>query len=260
MEDCSLKKVAKWIMESLLVRIIKRFLPLFTACWMFVDIALDINQTITYYRLYGFEGQGSYETWAIEHQNSTNSTHLEKMSAMYFYTACSVWVTPPILLTALYIATIKILVLSRLLEEFFSYEMPLPRNKILLSIIWIVIFPVELVSSMIVIYVLIPYAALKNGVKCAWNGHVDKNKDLVFGIDVQELPAFKTFEFIGEALPQIILSIIIAAHNYPFLLTNDTYFDIPIPITVISIIFSFGSLIIGLLTAFPSCVLIIMRQ
>ena len=65
MEDVGLQKAAKWIMESSLMRIIRRFLPLFTACWMIADITLDINQTITFYRLYGFEGQGSYETWAI---------------------------------------------------------------------------------------------------------------------------------------------------------------------------------------------------
>ena len=260
MEDVGLQKAAKWIMDSSLMRIIRRFLPLFTACWMVADITLDINQTITFYRLYGFERKGSYETWAIANQNATNSTNLETISPMYFYTACAVWIIPPILLTPLFIVVGQGLVVGVLLEVLISYEIPLTKNKILLFIIWIVILPVELVSSIIVIYIFIPYAAIKSGFICAYYGHVDEEKDLFWIIDVESMPAFKTFEFIGEALPQLILSILSAVHNYPFLLTNDTYFDIPIPITVISIIFSFGSLIIGLLTAIPSCVLIIMRQ
>ena len=40
-----------WIMDTRLIKALKRIFPLGNASWMIVDIALDINQTITYYYL-----------------------------------------------------------------------------------------------------------------------------------------------------------------------------------------------------------------
>ena len=94
---------------------------------------------------------------------------------------------------------------------------------------------------------MIPYAALKNGVKHLINGEVDENEELIGGIDPKNLPGAKLFEIIGEALPQFILTLVFVCNNYPFLKDNDTYFSIPIPVSVISLMFSFGSLIMGVI-------------
>ena len=86
-----------WLMDSRAVRLIQRFLPLFTACWMLVDMCLDAYQTMTYYHLNGFGGKGIYHDWALAHQNSSNTTYLQSVSSAYFYCACVVWVVPPLL-------------------------------------------------------------------------------------------------------------------------------------------------------------------
>ena len=58
----------------------------------------------------------------------------------------------------------------------------------------------------------------------AWQGKkFDEEKYISFIMNTEDLPIFKTFEFVGEALPQIILSIIFAANNFEFLLKYDTY-------------------------------------
>lgn len=87
-----------WIMDTWLVKVIKRLLPLLTAIWMIVDMGLDINQTITYYCLIdGFKEDGEYRNWALKYKNETNATTLQTISPGYFYTACAVWIVPPVL-------------------------------------------------------------------------------------------------------------------------------------------------------------------
>ena len=60
----------------------------------------------------------------------------------------------------------------------------------------------------------------------------------------------KFLEIVGEALPQLIINIVFITNNYPYLNENDTYFGIPIPVSIVSAVFSVGSLIIGLKTGF----------
>ena len=110
-------------------------------------------------------------------------------------------------------------------------------------------YPLELIGSILYIYVVIPFAALKNGVKHLINGEVDEYEHLIRDLIVPKiLPFHKLFEILGEALPQFILTLVFASNNYPFLKDNDTYFGIPIPVSIISLVFSFGSLIIGVIS------------
>ena len=84
---------------------------------------------------------------------------------------------------------------------------------------------------------------------------MDENDDLIGDlIDPQDLPFMKLFEILGEALPQFILTLVFASNNYPFLMDHDTYFDIPIPVSIISLVFSFGSLIMGVISGCKSSV------
>ena len=143
-----------------------------------------------------------------------------------------------------------------IVNALFKYEIDdeiFPSNKILNFTLWILLLPLELLSAMAIIYIDIPYASLKGGIKRAWNGSVDETEVLGFAMDIDtdNLPMVKVFEYLGEACPQLVLAVVFAIHNYPFLVDHDTYFGIQIPVTIVSIVFSLGSLIIGLVSGLP---------
>ena len=66
---------------------------------MWCDMGLDINQTKTYHEHASNDPNSTYARWALNHQNITNSTYLEKVSSTYFYVAVSAWVLPPLLVS-----------------------------------------------------------------------------------------------------------------------------------------------------------------
>ena len=115
-------------------------------------------------------------------------------------------------------------------------------------------YPVELIGCILYIYVCVPYAALKNGAIQLLKGEVGENEKLIMKIDSRGLPFVKLFEKLGEAFPQFILTLVFASNNYPFLSEFDTYFGVPIPVSIISIVFSFGSLIMGVMSGYKSFV------
>ena len=91
-----------WIMNTRLMKALKRIFPLATASWMIADMVLDFNQTITYYYLIdGFNEGGEYHDWALQYKEDTNGTRLQTISPGYFYTACAVWIIPPVLFSFL---------------------------------------------------------------------------------------------------------------------------------------------------------------
>ena len=209
-----------------------------------MDIGLDVNQTITYcYLIHGFEESGQYYDWALQYKEETNGTRLQTISPGYFYTACVVWIIPPVLFSVFSLSggglwfPVAFKAIFRCdIEEIEG------RTK------WLMYYPLELVACTLVIYIVIPCAALQNGVKHLLNKEVDENEKLITGINPKVLPFFKLFEILGEALPQFILTLVFAANNFPFLLDNDTYFGIPIPVSIVSLVFSFGSLIMGVIS------------
>ena len=97
-------------------------------------------------------------------------------------------------------------------------------------------------------------AALKVGLKHMLNEEVDDEEKLIACIDPKVLPFFKFWEIIGEALPQAILTVVFALNNFPFLMKFDTYFNIPIPVSLVSLAFSVGSLILGVISGYKSMV------
>ena len=231
-------------MEIWLVKAVKRVIRLLTALWMWVDIGLDVNQTITYCHLiHGFEESGQYHNWALTYKEETNDTRLQTISPGYFYTACAVWIIPPVLHSFFTLAVGK-LFFPQVFNAIFRCNIDVinGRKK------WFMYYPLELLSCILFIYVVIPFAALKNGVKHLMNAEVDEKENLIAFIQPKELPFYKLFEILGEALPQFILTVVFVSNNYPFPMENDPYFGIPIPVSIISLVFSFGSLIMGVLS------------
>ena len=212
-------------------------------------MALDVNQTITYYYLiHGFEENGNYHDWALRYKEETNDTRLQTISPGYFYTACAVWIIPPVLASVFSLSG-GFLWFPYVFKAIFRCNIDIIQSRKK----WFKYYPLELFSCILFIYVMVPFAALKNGVKHLWNGGVDEEEKL-FGVLIpkKSLPLCKVFEILGEALPQFIMTLVFVCNNYPFLLNNDIYFGIPIPTSIISLVFSFGSLIIGVISYFKT--------
>ena len=185
------------IMDTRFIKACKRSLPLLTAIWMLQDIALDIHQTVTYYYLIdGFDVNGEYHDWALQYKNETNSTRLQTLSAGYFYTACAVWIIPPILFS--FLPFVKgVLLFPDVVKAIFNCNLPINKNRKN----WFIFYPAELLGSIVFIYILIPFAAMKVGLKHLLNEEVDDEEKLIACIDPKVLPFFKFWEIIGEALP-----------------------------------------------------------
>ena len=237
-----------WMMNTRLMKALKRIFPLATASWMIADMVLDFNQTITYYYLIdGFSEGGEYHDWALQYKDEMNETRLQTISPGYFYTACAVWMIPPVL-GSFFRLFIGDLIFPYLFKAIFKCNIGDIRGK-KKSLMF---YPLELITCILFVYVIIPPAALKNGVKHLLKGEVDEEEELIVTINSKNLPFVKLFEIIGEALPQYILTLVFACNNYPFLKDNDTYFGFPIPVSIISLVFSFGSLIMGVITGYKS--------
>ena len=252
----------------------KRFFSLASSCWMLVDMILDGRQTYVYYQ-HSFSPNGTYNTWAIEFNRTSHSAYFHTVSPAYFYMAVVVWALPPLLVSAAYYLgnlcchCFMILIddvdddvyehgldedfnnfknTNALLSHFSSFEIKPPfNNKFLNILVYLFYFPIDFLISSILIYVITPFMSLKAGALVAWTGDNDPDRMITKEIDAGYLPAFKLFENLGEAIPQAILVIIFIANNWDFILFDETSF-IPIPTSCISLIFSVGSIIMGLIS------------
>ena len=71
-------------------------------------------------------------------------------------------------------------------------------------------------------------------------------------MDPMWLSGWKAFEFIGEAVPQLILSIVFMANNYEFMIDTETFIGAKeFEVTLTSMIFSIGSIVMGLYSGIP---------
>lgn len=245
-------------MTSCAVKFIERLLPLFLALWVKVDMILDIRQTITYYR-HGFD-DGVYAKWAAVYQKQTNTTYLQSVSKIYFITSSVIWITGPLLLSIFGLLLFKepLFISTDLLASYLNCNIKMPFKNWYAILLGILLLPLDLIGSGVTIYILVPYAALKRGIKIAWTGKdYLGHHDIIPSIPMAQLPALKAFEFLGEALPQLILAIIFTSNNLPYLSENQTYFGISeCSISLVSMIFSAGSLCFGLYTGIPAIRLI----
>ena len=72
---------------------------------------------------------GTYRKWAIQYQNTTNSTYLEKVSPSYFYTACLIWIVPSSLWALIYSFGLMKENFEELLDSVYSKQLPLLGRK-----------------------------------------------------------------------------------------------------------------------------------
>ena len=114
---------------------------------------------------------------------------------------------------------------------------------------FVIFMPIFILAMVFFCYIYVPILTLVHAVRKLWQGDdLDEDKK-VLGDSYKHAPGFKLFESAGEAVPQLILAVLYAANNYPYLLAHDDYLGIGIPVTIISCIFSAGSIIMGMIYA-----------
>jgi len=195
-----------------------------------------------------YDINGSYRKWALRYQNETDSTYLEKVSSWYFYSASIVWIGPSFL-WALIAACLEY---AKKKEKFLVdiFCCCKAENKIfgkcLLILLVILFLPFGTVLFFFFMYLIIPLNLFHNAIRAVIEGDNFKESD-DYGcvLNSDYLAGMKFIELLGEALPQVILNIVFISNNYPYLRENDVYFGIPIPISIVSAVFSIGSILMG---------------
>ena len=231
-----------------------------TSLWMGVDMVLDMRQTFIYYD-HAFNPNGTYASWALEYNKTTNGTK-EAVHSGYFYTSIVVWVLPPFLHSAIWF----LLNLCRddgfdpfymanvLFAQFSSILLSPPTKKGFPKFLVFALYPIfDLFSSAIWIYIFIPFMSLKSGIIIAMTGKDDGKRRITKMIAAEGIPFWKLFENIGEAVPQAIMCLLFISNNFDFILHEETSTWMPIPLSIVSLIFSVGSIAMGLYTGFKSC-------
>ena len=223
--------ILDWI--AFICRFIGTVFSFIAALWMHADMGLDINQSMSYYQD-TFNENGSYQIWALKHRNTTHADYLQGVAPTYFYLAASIWAGPPVL-SAFILANTR------------GQRKNLPGwGQAVYYLIFIVIF---IPAGVLLCYIYAPIITLVHAVRKLWYGDdLDEDKRCL-GFSYENAPNLKLAECLGEAIPQLILAIVYAANNYPYLLEHDDYFGIGIPVTIISCIFSAGSIVWGLKSA-----------
>ena len=235
------------VTQSRVGKLLIRVIPLLTSLWMYVDMGLDVNQTITYYQ-FAFQENGSYHLWALKYRNETNSTYLQSVSSTYFYAAAAIWIGPPFLVSFFYLCndTDNIDNYQYIFVKCLKFDFKERRACKILA--FFICLPIATAVSAFASYLFYPIFAIYVSFRIAWAG---KDYDDDVKEDAIEQVAFvKMTESVGEAVPQFILSLVFIANNYPYLLENDVYFGVHVPLSCISCIFSFGSMIMGLMNGF----------
>ena len=229
-------------------------------------MGLDVNQTITYYND-AYDENGSYQLWALKHQNESNNTYLETVSPAYFYTASIVWVMPAFLcsfgssLVAIFEDEFDddafLPEFALLVKTCISKNVSNTCTKCVKALVLTALLPISTSIVAIFLYLYLPIGLFLNALKAAIEGDDYDEKEEYYGvIDGNALNAIKFYEVIGEALPQLILNIVFIANNFEYLLEYGDYFGVSVPTyaaSLTSAVFSFGSLLMGFKSGCTAC-------
>ena len=115
-------------------------------------------------------------------------------------------------------------------------------------------FPFDLLICAIYIYIVIPFASLKSSIIIALKGEIDGERKITKGIFADDIPVYKLFENLGEAVPQSIMCLLFIVNNFEFIIHEETSKWMPIPISIVSLLFSIGSIMMAIYTGINSIV------
>ena len=230
----------RWIVQSQFVHALQRLYPLVITLIYGLDIALDIHQSNTYYRIFQNDSLLSNGT---ENNliNGKNITENAFDPSGYFYGSIAVWLSVPFLWSLLLlIFTLRpIPVINRILRFYIDYEYKLTHGTEIKILLGILALPIDTIFSVLWIYIIVPYVSFKRALQCSILGRkFDKDDSVNFDLPVVGM----------RALPQLILGAVFIYNEYPFLSSFDEYFGIPVPMSIFSVAFSGASLFIGIVT------------
>ena len=234
----------------------KRIMPLGLALWYLTDIGLDINQSITYHEM-AYDEDGSYRKWLLRHKNEVNVTFKEDVAPWYFYAAWTEWIVPSFLLVLRLPKKFELLLF--ILHSFhstFRYDKAESKvfEKCLTIVISIVLLPSATVISFLFIHLILPLNVFCNAVcKVIKGDDFDEESTYGFLWNAKSLTVGKGLEIFGRALPQVCLNIVFICNHYPYLNENDIDFGMTIRISIVSAVFSIGSLAIGCVALCRCC-------
>ena len=234
-----------------------RFSPLGSSLSTTTDILLDFNQLREYVD-YSSEN-GTYSQWAHTHRNE--SDHLQTVSEGYSITSIVIFTVPPFLIS-LYVLFYNFclvgdddehkdspfLFTGYLLNEFrdVSYKKVSKHKKINL-IAALLFVPIDAIVYFMGRNILHPLGAIIVSFKLALtNENYETTRDRITGLKIVEL--------LFETTPQLILGLVFLCNNYLFLSECNLIIpSIPIPTTLVSVVFSVGTLIHGVYTSCKAC-------
>lgn len=244
----TIKNGAMYVFSSRVGIFLFRFLPLLATLWTFPDVGLDFNQAKLYYQ-YAMNG--------IE--NCTKDSDFYTISPIYFATSVFILNLPTLMITVL-----SFCMFGRYgcfndpqRKGLYKYKGYIVSKPSAVRFCFVVFFiPVfTYIRAIIGYYVFVPIFALYFSIKLALHGEVESAPkiDILghFYFTPEIVGGSFLMENIGEAAPQIALSITFLVNNSCKHLHSYSLFGIEMPTTIVSLFFSLVSLIIGLIRTMP---------
>ena len=156
-----------------------------------------------------------------------------KLHPTYFGLAVLTYIAPPVLF-AIYN------VLRWFLEEDYS------KTTIGLCILPCIML--GFIPSFLILYFYLPFLSVYHGIQGFYKDRFRGVERFMCIEDERDLPFLKLFEQFGEALPQFMLGLTFYVNNTYFINTYDNIFNSILPTTLISVIFSGVSVVLGLIS------------
>ena len=206
------------------------------------DIALDIHQTSTYYRI----SQNGRNISVATERNTTESKTIVPNNispSEYLYGSIAAWISVPLLWSLLLLIFTQrpLPAIDRIMKFCFDYELNFTSGVGIKIVLGMLALPIDTVFSILWIYILVPYVSFKRALQCAILGHeFHKDDNINFDLPIVGI----------RALPHLILGIVFAYNESMFLSSFDLYFGIPVPMTIISATLSAICLLVGIITGF----------
>ena len=99
-----------------------------------------------------------------------------------------------------------------------------------------------------------PFASLKFGIITALTGENNGERKITKRMKAKGIPFLKLFENLGEAVPQSIMCLLFIVNNFEFIIHEETSKWMPIPISIVPLLFSIGSIMRAIYTGINSIV------
>lgn len=248
-------------------------IPILAVLWAYVDLGLQINQSITYYQHAAFNDNQTNRTVESKHPNATDQFDIHSVSPTYFYVIVLVWIGTPLLKplwiclyeraqtnSPYYSMGLLWIFYGPLFEPFMEVVclalygpyrplidlcgckcLGLSNESLILGCLnGCILFFLYFIAALFYILVMMPaYYVYVPILKVALRPHKDPLWRIILACRV-------------EAIPQLILAIVYFARNYGHVLEHEDYHGMGLPLTAISCIFSLGSVLIVVITGFKA--------